>query len=362
MGAAEELGAWLRLTLTPGIGGATQRVLLKRFGPPSAIFAAAPAAIADTIGRAAAKVLGREPDAAAIEAALAWADRPGHRILTLADDDYPPALLEIPDPPPLLYVQGDPALLCRPGIAIVGSRNATPGGLKNSERFAASLAGSGWSIVSGLALGIDAAAHRGALDCGGTTVAVIGTGADRIYPARNRELAHLIAAGGAIVSEFRLGTNALAANFPRRNRIIAGLCRGVLVVEAAVPSGSLITARLASDSGREVFAIPGSIHSPLSRGCHALIRQGAKLVETADDILEELGVLAPGNQRRADESPPAAGIEQALLGLLGHDPVSLEELAQRSGKPAEALLAALFELELTGQVGNLPGGRYQRLH
>jgi DNA processing protein len=251
-------------------------------------------------------------------------------------------------------------------VAIVGSGNATPQGIANAEAFAASLAGVGLTVVSGLALGIDAAAHRGALsaagDCAGSTIAVIGTGADRIYPARNRELARSIATRGAIVSEFALNTPALAANFPRRNRVIAGLAHGCLVVEAAARSGSLITARLAAEAGREVFAIPGSIHSPLAKGCHQLIKQGAKLVESAQDILEELGwraaVAAPTPSIGAVAVDAAAA---RLLALLGPDPCDVDTLAARSGLTPEALLAMLLQLELEGHVANLPGGRYQRI-
>ena len=356
------LAAWLRLTLGNGIGGETQRKLLAAFGLPEAIFAAGRSAVRGVVGTKAADQLFDSDTAEGVAQALAWAEDPEHHLITLADADYPPALLATADPPCLLYVRGDPALLAAPALAVVGSRNATPGGLQTAESFARTLAGSGLTIVSGLALGIDAAAHRGALAVGGKTVAIIGTGIDRLYPARNRDLALAIAEQGAIVSEFPLGTPALAPNFPRRNRIISGLARGVLVVEAAPQSGSLITARLAGEQGREVFAIPGSIHSPLARGCHQLIKQGAKLVETAQDILEELNWREPAAPGAAD---PATATEVAsddpILAALGHDPCSLDELAARSGRPTDELLTILLTLELGGRVAPLPGNRYQRI-
>ncbi len=354
---SDDLAAWLRLTLVPGIGGETQRKLLAAFGLPPAIFAAGRLAVRSVAGDRA-DALFDFAAGEAVDRALAWAAEDSHHIVTLADPDYPPALLGIADPPVLLYVRGDPALLSRPSLAIVGSRNATPQGRRTAADFARTLAESGLAIVSGLALGIDAAAHRGALDAGGATIAVVGTGADRLYPARNRDLALEITARGAIVSEFPLGTPAVAHNFPRRNRIISGLARGVLVVEAAPESGSLITARLAGEQGREVFAIPGSIHSPLARGCHRLIRDGAKLVETARDVLEELGqtALAP-----APLATAVAPSEPPLLAALGDAPCGFDELVERTGMAPENLLAALLELELAGRLAPLPGNRYQRL-
>ncbi|HTY99379.1 MAG TPA: DNA-processing protein DprA [Rhodocyclaceae bacterium] len=356
----DELAAWLRLTLIPGIGGVGQRQLLKAFGSPAAIFAAPRSALGDAVGDTGAEQLLAHDCAAEVATALAWLAEPGNRILTLADAEYPRALLDADDPPTLLYAKGRVELLNRPALAIVGSRSATAQGETNAREFAAALAEVGLTIVSGLALGIDAAAHRGALAAGGATIAVVGTGADRIYPSRNAGLARQIAEQGLLISEFPLGTPAMAANFPRRNRVIAGLALGCLVVEAAERSGSLITARLAAEAGREVFAIPGSIHSPQSRGCHKLIRQGAKLVESARDVLEELRWPAP---------PAAAdptGIEEAaaasLLGSLGHDPVDLDTLTERTGLTAERLLAMLVPLELEGRVAQLPGGRYQRIH
>ena len=296
--------------------------------------------------------------AEAVNRSIAWAEQPGQHILTLADSGYPQALLEIPDPPSLIYVRGNPALLQKRGLAIVGSRNATPQGQQTAETVARVLAGKGFAVISGLALGIDAAAHRGALAADGATIAVIGTGADRIYPARNKELALAIAGRGAIVSEFPLGTPAIAANFPRRNRIISGLSRGVLVVEAAPESGSLITARLAAEQGREVFAIPGSIHSPVARGCHKLIKQGAKLVETAQDILEELG----SNPEPRDIPQATVSCEENdILKALGHDPCTLDDLVEHTAMSADRLLGELLTLELEGLIATLPGNRYQRL-
>lgn len=363
MGETESLAAWLRLTLVPGIGGETQRKLLTAFGLPEVLFAAGRSAVSGVIGSKAAALLLDSDNMASVATALDWVNGSDQHIVTLADPDYPQALLEIPDPPSVLYVRGRLELLQRQALAIVGSRNPTPQGIHNAERFAAAFADAGLCIASGLALGIDAAAHRGALAANGATVAFIGTGIDRIYPARNCELAREIGERGAIVSEFPLGTPVMAANFPRRNRLISGLARGVLVVEAAVESGSLITARLAGEQGREVFAIPGSIHSPQARGCHKLIKQGAKLVETAQDVLEELRGLtsaaAAGNAELAPAS--AATATPALLDHLGYDPCGLDELAARSGLTAEALSVMLLHLELDGRVASLPGGRYQRL-
>jgi DNA processing protein len=357
------LAGWLRLTLIPGIGGETQRKLLAAFGLPEAIFTADPAAVRSVIGAKADLLSDFCPDAA-VDRSIAWASQPDQHILTLADADYPAALLEIPDPPNVLYVRGNKALLGQRGLAMVGSRNATPQGLQTAEQFAHALAAHGLSIISGLALGIDTAAHRGALAAGGDTVAVIGTGADRVYPARNRELALAIVERGAIVSEFPLGTPAIAANFPRRNRIIAGLSRGVLVVEAATESGSLITARLAGEQGRDVFAIPGSIHSPVARGCHKLIKQGAKLVETAADVLEELGQFATplAKPTLAPDAPTNASQAHPVLAAISHAPCGFDEIVERSGLAAEKLLPELLTLELCGEIAVLPGNRYQRMN
>lgn len=295
---------------------------------------------------------------AEIDAALAWAQSPRHHLITWGDARYPALLREIPDPPLCLFVIGDPAHLSRPQIAVVGSRTPTAGGADNAKAFAQALTEAGLVTTSGLALGIDACAHRGALTAGGPTVAVAGTGLDRVYPARHRALAHEIAERGALVSEFMLGTPPRREHFPQRNRVISGLSIGVLVVEAAVHSGSLITARLASEQGREVFAIPGSIHSPLSRGCHALIRQGAKLVESARDVLEELGALASltGPAHARASLVPA----HPLLTHLGYDPVDVDTLIERSGLTPDAVSSILLELELKGMVTVCPGGKYLR--
>ena len=301
------------------------------------------------------------------ELEAAWLAEPNHHLISLADPRYPALLREIADPPAGLYVIGDPDILSATQLGIVGSRNPTPGGSENAHAFAHYLTQSGLTITSGLALGVDAAAHRGALAAGGKTIAVAGTGLDRVYPARHRELAHQIAGQGALISEFPLGMPALPANFPRRNRIISGLSLGVLVVEAALQSGSLITARLAADQGREVFAIPGSIHNPLARGCHALIRQGAKLVETAADILEELGPIAQitGLARQTDgvgNITSGLSVEaMALLDCLGFDPTPVDSLIERSGLTPEAVSSMLLVLELQGHVVSAPGGHYNRV-
>lgn len=367
----DDLRAWLNLTLPSGIGPRTQQQLLRAFGHPSAVFDAGLSAVAGVIGIKPAQSLfdGRNAEAqqALIEQTLAWLHEPAHHVVTLGDADYPQRLLESVDPPSLLYVNGDPTYLNHPAIGIVGSRNATPQGLENARAFARVLADAGFSVVSGLALGIDAAAHEGALrsDTRSGTIAVIGTGIDRVYPASNKKLAHLITGNGCIVSEFPLGTAATASNFPRRNRLIAGLGQACLVVEAAPASGSLITARLAGELGRDIFAIPGSIHAPQYKGCHALIKQGAKLVECAQDILEELSpqrATAPaGRTPTCDEASATQPEHRALLDALGHEPATLDQLISRCGLTADVLLAMLTELSLDGVVSNLPGGRYQRL-
>ena len=370
MGADTALRDWLRLTLVAGIGSRTQRRLLAAFGLPEAVFAANRDAWRAIIGDKAAALLGNGADTAAVDLACAWAEAPDQRIVTLIDTDYPRLLLETADPPTLLYVRGRVELLNRPTLAIVGSRCPTAQGERDAQSFAAVFAQAGLTIVSGLALGIDAAAHRGALAVGGDTVAFLGTGIDRIYPARNLELAREIGARGAIVSEYPLGTPVSAANFPRRNRLISGVSRGVLVVEAALKSGSLITARLAAEQGRDVFAIPGSIHAPQARGCHQLIRDGAKLVECAQDVLDEIGELgeacpgaaapdvAPAERNDTSDETDVGG---QLLALMGFAPCGLDELAARSGLAADALVAQLLRLELDGCIATLPGGLYQRL-
>jgi len=354
-----DLEAWLRLSLMHGLGQQSLRKLLVALGSPENILAASQRELTTTVSEKIAFAIrsggADDADVAKVETWLAGA---ANHVITLADPEYPQALLETPDPPPLLYVKGRLDLLNSTGFAIVGSRNATAQGIDNAEAFADSLSNAGLTIISGLALGIDAAAHRGALQGKGSTVAIVGTGLDVVYPARNRDLAHRIAGEGALVSEFALGTPALASNFPRRNRLICGMSRGCLVVEAAASSGSLITARLAADQGREVFAIPGSIHSPLAKGCHALIKQGAKLVESAQDVLEELGYAESAAVRPAHAS--ATVPEDPLLEHLGFDPVDFESLQLRSGLAASALNTALTHLELSGQIEGLPGGRWQR--
>jgi DNA processing protein len=363
---AAERAAWLRLILTPGLGPRTARRLLEAFGLPDAIFEAGAAQLARVVPEPLAAMLAQPPAAEIAAAAAAtehWlAASPQHALLTYADAEYPQALLATADPPPVLFAVGRIELLNRPAVAIVGSRNATPQGVANAEAFAGALSRAGITIVSGLALGIDAAAHRGALaaESDAATIAVVGTGVDIVYPSSNRALTAQIRTSGIVVSEFALRTPAIAHNFPRRNRIIAGVARGVLVVEAALRSGSLITARLAAECGREVFAIPGSIHAPLAKGCHRLIREGAKLVDSASDVLDELGVTA-----RSDRTTPRLDVSTAphpeLLTHLGHDPVDLDTLAQRSGMPAGELTGALLELELAQHVARLPGNQYQRL-
>ena len=360
---SRELGAWLRLTETPQLGRDSARKLLAAFGSPHAAIAATTAARTTVVGTVPAAALACEPEtlAALIEVTLAWlaaADPAERDVVPLGDPRYPNALLEAPDPPLLLYVQGCIELLQADSIAIVGSRSPTPQGAGNARAFASHLSHGGLTIVSGLAMGVDAAAHAGALEGAASTIAVVGTGLDQIYPKRNMALGQRIAREGLIVSEYSLGMPPLAVNFPRRNRIIAGLARGTLVVEATLQSGSLITARMANEAGREVFAIPGSIHSPQSRGCHALIKQGAKLVETAQDILEELSwPQAATATSSAANGPPDA---DPLLDALGFEPVTLDALVARTGASAAELSVRLLDLELDGQVARLPGQLFQR--
>ncbi len=363
-----EREAWLLLSQAPGIGSRYFQRLLNHFGAASPALQA-PGDQLRSLGIPQAAIeslssMRRETIAPTLE----WLAQPGHHLITLADDGYPSLLKEIDDPPPVLYLIGAVELLHQPQLAIVGSRNPTHTGLDNAREFARSLASAGLSITSGLAIGIDGAAHTGALSSG-TTIAVLGTGPDRIYPASHHQLAHRIADQGLLVSEFPPGTQARAENFPRRNRIISGLSLGTLVVEAAIQSGSLITARLANEQGREVFAIPGSIHNPLARGCHALIRQGAKLVESAQDIVEELAALLGGLESTIDSPETALTTDsdrqsdpdyQRLLDALGYDLVSVDELITRSGLTAEAVSSMLLLLELDGHVSSAPGGRYSR--
>lgn len=351
--------AWLALDLTPGLGGEGMRKLLTRFGAPSAVLAQSITSLSQFVPPAVARAIALGPSADKIDTCLKWLESESNHLLTLSDADYPPQLLEIADPPPVLYLKGRRELLGRPGLAVVGSRNATPGGLQNAEAFARNLSEAGFTIISGMALGIDAAAHRGGLSGAGASIAVVGTGLDLVYPARNKALAHDLAERGLIISEFALGTPAMAKNFPRRNRIISGLSRGVLVVEAALASGSLITARQAGEQGREVFAIPGSIHSPFSKGCHQLIKQGAKLVDDANDILVELhwGGAKPATAlKEADDTE-----NDPILAAMGYDPVTIDGLLGRTKLPTDQLIARLTELELDGVIASMPGGNYQRL-
>lgn len=367
----DELGAWLRLLQTPGIGPETARKLMAALGPPQAIWQCSHSDWARVVSARIALAMAQEPDELQplLRNTVAWldADPAGRAIVTLGDPDYPAALLNTDDPPALLYAMGQidqlRQLQAHQALAMVGSRNPTPQGKLNAHAFARNLSQAGLTIVSGLALGIDGASHEGALEGASSghiaTIAVVGTGLDRVYPRSHLQLAHRIAQQGLILSEYPLGTQPRPENFPRRNRIISGLSQGTLVVEAALESGSLITARQALDQGREVFAIPGSIHSPQSKGCHALIRQGAKLVEAAQDILEELHAPGPTAQLALtlDPTPPETG----LLSHLGHDPVNLDTLQARTGLDTPHLQAELLDLELAGQVERLPGGLFQRV-
>jgi DNA processing protein len=371
---SEELAAWLRLTLTPGVGNEASRKLLAAFGSAQAVFDQSAASLRQIGTDRLVSAIQTQPAGlpALLQTTLDWLQAGGDRcVATLGDTAYPAALLDIEDPPLMLYLLGSEihrnACERAVNVAIVGSRNPTPQGEANAREFARAFAQAGLCVVSGLALGIDGAAHDGALLGGGTTIAVVGTGLDRVYPKKHLELAHRIAQNGLLMSEFPLGTPPLTANFPKRNRIISGLSRGTLVVEAALKSGSLITARMAVEQGKEVFAIPGSIHSPQSRGCHALIKQGAKLVELAQDVLEELqlqpliGVNASHAYEPEQSDGMAATPDDPLIKALGFDAVSLDALQARTGLPTPLLQAQLLELELQGQLARLPGGLFQRL-
>jgi DNA processing protein len=398
-----ELAAWLRLSMAPGLRPGALRAMLNAFGLPEAILGQPFALLAAATDEASARAALAPPGAdfaRYLDTVLAWRELGGNAIVTLDDPVYPPALLTMPDPPSLLYIKGRLDLLHAKGVAVVGSRSATPQGVEDAERFSRALSEAGLAVVSGLALGIDGAAHRGALTGRGSTIAVIGTGA--VYPAAHQPLARQIAAAGTIISEWPLGTPARAANFPQRNRLIAGLVGGVLVVEAAMRSGSLITARLANEMGRDVFALPGSIHAPLSRGCHRMLKQGVKLVETPEEILEELGFVpaparaagpmpwgsvsgkpapatmpesapgiaagaAPAIAPAAASAPqPAAKADlgpeaEKLLAALGHAPATLEILAARTDMQDATLQSTLLQLELAGRLTVLPGGRFARV-
>lgn len=375
-----ELRAWLALLLAPGLGPRRVAKLLDAFGSPEAACEAPSQALAG-LGLSETMIAAlRAPDATMVEAALVWAGHDDATVVTRTDPLYPPRLAEVPTAPSVLFVRGDPGLLQEPQLAIVGSRNPTVGGVQTTKAFASHLAGLGLVITSGMATGIDSAAHLGALESG-RTIAVLGTGPDRVYPAANRELARRIAAEGALVSEFPPGTGPQSSHFPRRNLTISGLSLGTLVTEAAPRSGSLITARYAAEQGREVFAIPGSIHNPLARGCHALIRDGAKLIDSVDQLLEELapqlqGFLAApvtggGPEARTAitsqlqpslvmATPELDADYRRLLERMGHDPVALDELVERTGFSAQEVSSMLLLLELQGHVSCLPGGRFGR--
>ena len=382
MQSRDELAGWLRLATAPGIGRAAARRLLAALGSPERVLEADVDTLSALAGPDIAGLLKRHDprDDARLDATERWlaTAEPGmpRDIVALGDPRYPELLLRSTDPPLLLFTLGRVELLAAPGVAIVGSRSATPQGMDNARAFGRFLSGRGLTIASGLAMGIDGAAHEGGLAGPGSTVAFVGTGLDRVYPARHADLARRIARQGLVCSEYPLGTDSRGHHFPQRNRLIAGVTLGTLVVEAAVESGSLITARLALECGREVFAIPGSIHSPQSRGCHRLIQEGAKLVETGDDILRELRLDANGPAAARLSTPrpslfaatddggapePATPRpEAALVAALGHDPVTVDVLAARTGLPSERLAARLLELELAGQVQRLPGGLLQR--
>jgi DNA processing protein len=365
-----EQAAALALLRMPGIGPITFQRLVAHFGSCHGVLSAGRSEWVQAGLPAAIVALLRTPNWPLVETDLRWLEQPGHHLLRLGDPAYPALLATLADAPPLLFVRGDPEVLTQAALAVVGSRNPTTGGRRLASRFAADLTRYGLVVVSGLAVGVDAAAHRGALEAGGLSVAVCGTGLDTVYPRTHAALADQLIAEGALVSEWPPGTPALPAHFPRRNRIISALSLGTLVVEAALRSGSLITARQAAEQGREVFAIPGSIDNPLARGCHALIRQGAKLVESVADILEEL----PANlaAARVQQSPLADDIPsrptklpeetRTLLNAMGYTPVTVDELVERVGLTAQMLSSMLLAMELQGLVEALPGGRYGRLN
>jgi DNA processing protein len=366
MAAAQEdqLRAWLTLLRAPGIGPAWGSALLEKFDNPQAILAAGArgwrsAGLPDALQAGLAN-----PDDAALTRDLEWLAVDDRGLITRHDSRYPGQLKEIAQPPLALFYRGDAALLEAPQLAMVGARAATPEGLDNARQFAGTLAKAGLVITSGLAQGVDGAAHQGALAAGGSTIAVCGTGLDRVYPARHRELAHEIAQKGLLVSEFPPGTPPRAENFPRRNRIISGLALGVLVVEAAARSGSLITARFALEQGRDVYAIPGSIHNPAAKGCHALIRQGAKLVDSARDILEEfapqLGLRTPSPAASAALTPKLDAAQRKVLEAVSHSPTSFDRLMDRVTLSVEELSSTLLLLELEGLIASVPGGAFMR--
>lgn len=380
----DELRAWLRLSLSEGIGNDAARRLLACFGSPEAVFEQSEAALRQVVTAAQTQALLSVPNELAVQCVRTrhWLQRAPdshhHALWTLGDPHYPAALLQLPDPPLMVYATGQTEGHLGNAIAVVGSRNPTPQGTQTAMQFGESLANAGLCVVSGMALGVDGAAHTGALRAAPhpsqtaqwRTVAVVGTGLDRVYPRHHQSLAQDIALHGVLLSEYHLGTPPLAQNFPKRNRLIAALGLGTLVVEAALKSGSLITAKMALDLGREVLAIPGSIHATQSHGCHALIRQGAKLVESVQDVLEELQ-MAPLQQsdlftdalslEPTDPPNASSSTEHPLLTHMGFAPVSLDALQARSGLDTAALQAQLLTLELDGHVGRLAGGLFQRL-
>lgn len=359
----DEIALWVALNQVHGLGSAGLLQLLTKFGSPENIFSASISQLKSVVSDEIAVSIHQSIEQENIQATLEWLEKDNAHIITLGDKLYPEKLLEINNPPTVLYALGNLQRLSQPAIAVVGSRNATPQGEKNAENFSKDLCDQGFCIISGMALGIDGAAHRGALKSNGATIAVVGTGLDIVYPAKHRELAHEIASHGLILSEFPLGTPSKAQNFPRRNRIISGLSLGCLVIEANKDSGSMITARLAAEQGREVFAVPGSIHSPVSKGCHQLIKQGAKLVESSADIVEELKNMVPtyspfGSMTQKGQNPSESN---SILALMGFDPISFEALLKTSGLTTETLSSMLMMLELEGKVTALAGGKYQRL-
>lgn len=356
MSLNETLASWLTLSQITGLGNEGLRKLLVVFGSPENIFQATNSELTSVVKSSVATQIKQGIAVESLSSTEVWLNDPLNHILTIADVNFPQALLNISDPPFLIFVKGRIELLNVPSLAIVGSRSASPQGIRNADAFAFAASDAGLCIVSGMAHGIDAAAHSGGLRGKGSSIAVVGTGLDKVYPSANRDLAHQLSQFGAIISEFPLGTPPLPANFPRRNRIISGLSLGCLVIEASLQSGSLITARMALEQGRDVFAIPGSIHSPQSKGCHALIKQGAKLVENAQDIFDELG-----NIFSSDNSLSKIPIEHSLFTHLSYDAIDLGTLSERSGLTIASLSAILLQLELDGCISVLPGGLYQRI-
>ncbi len=352
----QSLPYWLTLSQLAGLGNDGLRRLLVAFGSPNNIFLANLDELNRVVKPSISSAIKIGINEEIVGVTELWLQDPSNFIVTIADENYPKSLLNIVDPPFLLYVKGNPGLLNRPSLAVVGSRNATPQGLRNAESFAFASSEAGLCIVSGMALGIDKAAHIGGLRGKSSSIAVVGTGLDKVYPSSNRELAHELNRHGALVSEFPLGTPPLRTNFPRRNRIISGLSLGCLVVEASLNSGSLITARLALEQGRDVFAIPGSIHAPQSKGSHGLIKQGAKLVDDVQDILEELGCTFNSDTLKLEPQ-----IEHPIFKFLNFEPIDLNSLSLLSGLTMSSLSAILLQLELDGHVSVLPGGLYQRV-